>query len=137
MSPVEIRSTIEFLYLEKANAKPTGDGFIDMWHQEILDFALSYWMKALKKSIKVKKISKNADMSAKIAAAKAYPLINLIENRQNMAKCPFHNDRLPSLNIKNNFYYCHGCGENGDTISFVMKTQNKTFMEAVAYLISI
>lgn len=34
--------------------------------------------------------------------------------------CPFHgDDKHPSLNVRNNFYFCHTCGAHGDVIGFV------------------
>lgn len=39
-----------------------------------------------------------------------------------MARCPFHGTDLhPSMNIKNNFFYCHTCGAHGDVIGLVAK----------------
>lgn len=40
--------------------------------------------------------------------------------RNGNTHCPFHGeDKHPSLNIRNNFYYCHTCGAHGDVIGFV------------------
>lgn len=40
--------------------------------------------------------------------------------RGGMARCPFHGaDKHPSMNVKNNFYFCHTCGAHGDVIGFV------------------
>ena len=40
-------------------------------------------------------------------------------------KCPFHDDKTPSLNLfPNNTYYCFGCEEYGTNIDFVMKMKN-------------
>ena len=36
-------------------------------------------------------------------------------NRNGLCRCPFHNDRIPSMKIDKNFY-CFGCGEKGDRI---------------------
>ena len=70
-----------------------------------------------------------------IEKAKEFPMKDLIElNRSQMAICPFHKERHASLYCRNNFYYCFACGEHGDTISFVQKTQGLTFKEAVKYL---
>lgn len=34
--------------------------------------------------------------------------------------CPFHGeDKHPSLNVRNNFYFCHTCGAHGDVVGFV------------------
>ena len=50
--------------------------------------------------------------------------------------CPFHNERTPSFYVfpQTGTYKCFGCGEGGDAISFVEKTQNMVFTDAVKYL---
>lgn len=50
--------------------------------------------------------------------------------------CPFHKEKTPSFSVNPNLgiYKCFGCGEGGDAISFIMKTQNKEFIEVVAEL---
>ncbi len=40
-------------------------------------------------------------------------------NHYGMARCPFHNDRQPSLYVADDHYYCFACGEHGDVIDFV------------------
>lgn len=70
--------------------------------------------------------------------AKAVPFTSLIEfNRSNMALCPFHNDKNPSLSLKKdkNYVKCFVCDEMFDTIGFIMKRDNKLFYEAIAYLV--
>ena len=34
----------------------------------------------------------------------------------NMACCPFHNDRTPSMKLNEDYFYCFGCGAHGDVI---------------------
>ena len=41
--------------------------------------------------------------------------------RHDMALCPFHDDRHPSLKLNRDFYYCFGCGEKGDVVDLVSK----------------
>jgi len=50
--------------------------------------------------------------------------------------CPFHKEKTPSFSVNPNLgiYKCFGCGEGGDAISFIMKTQNKEFMEVISEL---
>ena len=50
--------------------------------------------------------------------------------------CPFHDERSPSFHVRPAVgrYHCFGCGEGGDVISFVMKLDGMTFVEAVEYL---
>ncbi|MDR1775944.1 MAG: DNA primase [Actinomycetes bacterium] len=50
--------------------------------------------------------------------------------------CPFHNEKTPSFKVdpdrKN--WHCFGCGEGGDAFTYMMKTEQLTFPEAVAAL---
>ena len=52
-------------------------------------------------------------------------------------KCPFHEEKTPSFCIypEGKGFYCYGCGEGGNTISFVMKLYQYSFIEAVKFLI--
>ena len=80
-------------------------------------------------------VQKNQITPEMIVRAKDYPFENLIKvSQKNFALCPFHNEKTSSLYIKNNFYYCFGCNVSGDTIDFVMKTQNIDFIKAVQLL---
>ena len=47
--------------------------------------------------------------------------------------CPFHKEKTPSFSVNNekNFYYCFGCGAQGDAIKFIQETHNLNFVEAV------
>lgn len=53
--------------------------------------------------------------------------------------CPFHTEKTPSfsVNVQKQTFTCFGCGESGDCIEFVKKTQNLTFQEAIEYIASI
>lgn len=50
--------------------------------------------------------------------------------------CPFHKEKTPSFSVNPalGIYKCFGCGEGGDAISFIMKTQNKEFMDVLTEL---
>jgi DNA primase len=50
--------------------------------------------------------------------------------------CPFHREKTPSFYVDSNnqMYHCFGCGSGGDVLSFVMKHQNLTFVDAIQYL---
>lgn len=50
--------------------------------------------------------------------------------------CPFHDEKTPSftVNPERQTYHCFGCGEGGNVISFIMKTENLDFPEAVQAL---
>ena len=50
--------------------------------------------------------------------------------------CPFHNEKTPSFIVfpeKGN-YHCFGCGANGDVFTFVQRTENLDFAEALRIL---
>ncbi len=53
-----------------------------------------------------------------------------------LGRCPFHNEKTPSFTVSSEkqIYKCFGCGEAGNVISFVMKTRNLSFPEAVKTL---
>ena len=50
--------------------------------------------------------------------------------------CPFHKEKTPSFSVNPNLgiYKCFGCGEGGDALTFMMKTQNKEFIEVIREL---
>lgn len=50
--------------------------------------------------------------------------------------CPFHHEKTPSFSVSadKQIYKCFGCGEAGNVITFVMKTKNLTFPEALKLL---
>ncbi|MGH3739648.1 MAG: DNA primase, partial [Micromonosporaceae bacterium] len=50
--------------------------------------------------------------------------------------CPFHDEKTPSftVSVPRNVYYCHGCGNGGDAISFVMQVEHFSFTEAIERL---
>lgn len=47
--------------------------------------------------------------------------------------CPFHSEKTPSFNVNpdRQMFYCFGCHAGGNVISFLMKKENLTFLEAV------
>jgi hypothetical protein len=70
-----------------------------------------------------------------IQRARDYPIENLIDvGRNKMALCPFHDDKTPSMYVKNNFGYCFSCQKHADTIELCMQTKGFNFVEAVKYL---
>lgn len=50
--------------------------------------------------------------------------------------CPFHNEKTPSFTVsqEKQLYYCFGCGNGGNIITFLMQINNMNFIEAVKYL---
>ena len=37
-------------------------------------------------------------------------------SKNGMTLCPFHDDRNPSMKLNDDYYYCFGCGADGDVI---------------------
>lgn len=50
--------------------------------------------------------------------------------------CPFHSEKSPSCTVymDNGSFYCFGCGTGGDVITFVMKIENLSYVEAIKFL---
>lgn len=72
-----------------------------------------------------------------IERARAYPIARLIEvKRGNRTHCisPEHDDRNPSMDIRNNFCYCYACGFQADSIKAYQVLHGCTFPEAVRRL---
>lgn len=111
--------------------------------QKWVKYWLALWYEVTGKQppkILQKKLSK-LDQS-EIEKAKQYPLEDLYEGqlRRSGSKlvglCLFHKEETPSFFIfPDNHFHCYGCGEHGDTISFVMKLKELTFPDAVRYLL--
>lgn len=52
------------------------------------------------------------------------------------ACCPFHGEKTPSFHVDDSkgYYYCFGCHEKGNAISYLRKTRNMGFREAIEFL---
>lgn len=52
------------------------------------------------------------------------------------ACCPFHKEKTPSFTVSpdKQFYYCFGCGANGNAISFLREYEHQHFVDAVSVL---
>lgn len=52
--------------------------------------------------------------------------------------CPFHNEKTPSFTVypDNQSFYCFGCQEGGDVITFTKKINNLDYVEAIKMLAS-
>ncbi|MDR2713952.1 MAG: DNA primase [Coriobacteriales bacterium] len=50
--------------------------------------------------------------------------------------CPFHNEKTPSFKLDpaTQLFHCFGCGEGGDAIGFLMKSENLEFIDAITIL---
>ncbi len=50
--------------------------------------------------------------------------------------CPFHQEKTPSFSVspEKQMYYCFGCGQGGNVITFLMQHDKLTFLEAIRVL---
>lgn len=85
------------------------------------------------------KTCKASISNAEIEFAKSVKLTSLIEcypaGIYFKAKCPFHNEDNASFTIyPTNTGYCHGCHVFTDTIGFIRKKFNLSFIDAVKHL---
>ena len=50
--------------------------------------------------------------------------------------CPFHNEKTPSFNVNSarGIFKCFGCGEGGDVLTFLIKYEHFTYLEALRWL---
>lgn len=53
-----------------------------------------------------------------------------------VGRCPFHQEKTPSFSVndKDKFFYCFGCGKSGDVIDFISLTKKLDLSEAVEEL---
>lgn len=58
------------------------------------------------------------------------------QGRRLTGLCPFHNEKTPSFSVSTDkqLFYCFGCSTGGDVITFIMKAENLSYPEAVAFL---
>src|SRR5690349_17469669 len=56
--------------------------------------------------------------------------------RNYMGKCPFHNDKSPSMNVsrEKGIFKCFSCGVGGDSLTFLMRLKNLTYPEVIREL---
>lgn len=84
---------------------------------------------------------KDSSLEAVLAAAN---IVDIVSGYTSLRKrgttylglCPFHQEKTPSFTVsaEKGLYYCFGCGEGGDTVRFLERTENLSFGEAVEQL---
>ena len=57
-------------------------------------------------------------MKERVTARQVAERYGLKVSRNGMTRCPFHNDKHPSMKIDQN-YYCFACGAKGDAVNYV------------------
>ncbi len=71
-------------------------------------------------------------------------IVDLISEKVSLSKkgksyfglCPFHNEKTPSFSVEpeRKIFNCFSCGEKGNAIGFLQKTENLSFIEAIEKL---
>ena len=51
-------------------------------------------------------------------------------SKKGFCKCPFHQEKTPSMKIYKDSFHCFGCGSSGDIFAFVQKHDNCDFKTA-------
>ncbi len=112
------------------------------WFQEISKSRLKKYIEEYNKITRQIEFLKNPNLNSSITPemiefARDYPieeLDELITVKNGKAYCPFHDDKKPSMSVTGNLFHCFGCGEKGNTITFVMKMTGLDFVGAVKYI---
>ena len=73
-------------------------------------------------------------VKAAVTVRQAAEHYGLEVGRNGMTRCPFHDDRHPSLKLNESYFYCFGCGATGDVIDFVARLFGLSSFEAVQKL---
>ena len=55
-------------------------------------------------------------VKASVSVPDVAKMYGLQPNHHDMVRCPFHDDRHPSLKLNEDYFYCFGCGSTGDVI---------------------
>ena len=73
-------------------------------------------------------------VKAAVTVRQAAEHYGLEVGRNGMTRCPFHDDRHPSLKLNESYFYCFGCGATGDGIDFVARLFGLSSYEAAQKL---
>ena len=58
-------------------------------------------------------------------------LVTLPLDASNHVSCPFHTDPNPSCSIYPDHFFCHGCGEHGNRLDWLIRAEGMTHAEAM------
>lgn len=75
-------------------------------------------------------------IKATVTPRQAAERYGLKVNRNGMTRCPFHEDRHPSLKLNEDYFFCFGCGSAGDVIDFTARLLGLSCYEAAQKLAS-
>ena len=69
-----------------------------------------------------------------VTVREAAQMYGVEANRNDMACCPFHDDKHPSMKLNEEYFYCFGCGATGDVIDFTARLYDLSPKEAAEKL---
>lgn len=75
-----------------------------------------------------------ASVKARVGVREAAERYGVRVNGRGMARCPFHDDRRPSLLVDGGHFHCFACGAHGDCIDFAARLFRLTPLEAARKL---
>ena len=73
-------------------------------------------------------------VKANVTAPQAAEHYGVEVQRNGMCRCPFHDDRHPSMKLNEKYFYCFGCGATGDVIDLVARLFGLSSFEAAQKL---
>ncbi|MCD7822942.1 MAG: CHC2 zinc finger domain-containing protein [Oscillospiraceae bacterium] len=74
------------------------------------------------------------EVKATISVKQAAAHYGLESNHSGMIRCPFHEDKHPSMKLNEDYFYCFGCGASGDVIELTGRLFSLTPYEAAMKL---
>ena len=75
-----------------------------------------------------------ASVKARVGVREAAERYGVRVDGRGMARCPFHDDRRPSLYVDGGHFHCFACGAHGDCIDFAARLFRLTPLEAARKL---
>ena len=73
-------------------------------------------------------------LKARVTVPQAAAHYGVRIGRNGMCRCPFHQDKTPSMKINETYYYCFGCHCTGDVIGFTARLFNLSPLDAARKL---
>ncbi len=74
------------------------------------------------------------EVKATISVKQAAAHYGLEPNHSGMVRCPFHEDKHPSVKLNEDYFYCFGCGASGDVVELTGRLFSLTPYEAARKL---
>ena len=74
------------------------------------------------------------EAKATVSLKRAAEHYGLEPTRNDMIRCPFHEDRHPSMKLNEDYFYCFGCGASGDVVELTRRLFSLTPYEAARKL---